>query len=217
MGRGGEILLPPLPFYEVIMAVIVKANIVTDVNSNLQLAESGDSLDSVINKVLVDMSKRGLLVGNDSSQTLVDGGLTLNYPTGFRHAIAITLTDANGTPLRPLKKLPDGHAGYRKLRHNDLATGFTQWYSEFEEKIYLWRPASQAYTVLIEYRKNHAKDPGNIEFSTDFENLMFAGATFWKATSMKNASGIAIWGPIYQNELRWASLNRNTQPSIVGQ
>lgn len=199
------------------MAVIAKADIVTDVNRNLQVSESGTDLDFAINKVLVDMSKRGLLVGNDSSQTLVDGSLTLNYPTGFRHAIAITLTDANGTPLRPLKKLPDGHAGYRKLRHNDLATGFTQWYSEFEEKIYLWRPASQAYTTLIEFRKNHAKDPDNIEFDTDFENLMFAGATFYHAASKGRVSGISIWGPIYQDELRWASLNRKTQPSIIGQ
>ena len=198
------------------MAVIVKADIIADVNRNLQIAESGTDLDFAINKVLTDMSKRGLLVDSDSLQTLSDGGLTLNYPTGFRHAIAITLTDANGTPLRPLKKLPGGHPEYRRLRHDDLATGFTQWYSEFEELIYLWRPASQAYTTLIEFRKNHAKDPDNIEFTTDFENLMFAGATFWKATSMKNTSGIAIWGPIYQDELRWASLNRKTQPSIIG-
>lgn len=201
------------------MAVIVKADIIADVNDNLQTAfsESGTDLDRAINKVLVDMSKRGLLVSNDSSQALVDGDLTLNYPTGFRKAIAITLTDANGTPLRPLKKLPGGHPQYRRARHDDLATGFTEWYSEFEGLIYLWRPASQAYTTLIEFRKNHAKNPDNIEFSTDFENLMFAGATYWHAAAKGRVSGISIWGPIYQNELRWASLNRKTQPSVIGQ
>jgi len=203
------------PVFEVVMAVITKANIIADVNDNLQTALSGTDLDRAINKVLVDMSKRGLLVDKDATQTLVDGSLTLAYPTGFRHAIAITLTDADGNELSPLRKL--GHAKYRELRKNDDATGTVEWYSEFDELIYLWRPAGQAYTTLIEYRKNHAKDPDNIEFSTDFENLMFAGATFWKATSMKNTSGIAIWAPIYQNELRWATLNRKDQPSVVGE
>ncbi|KKM92220.1 hypothetical protein LCGC14_1220660 [marine sediment metagenome] len=198
------------------MAVIIKADIITDVNDNLQTALSGTELDSAINKVLVDMSKRGLLVGTDSSQTLADGDLTLNYPTGFRHAIAITLTDADGDPRRPLRKLPGGHAEYRRLRHNDLATGFTEWYSEFDKKIYLWRPAGQAFTTLIEFRKDHAKDPDNIEFTTEFENLMFAGASFWHAMAKGRTSGIAIWGPMYQDELRWASLNRVVQPSVIG-
>ena len=198
------------------MAVITKANIIADVNRNLQIAESGTDLDFAINKVLTDMSKRGLLVDKDATQTLVDGSKTLSYPTGFRHAIAITLTDADSNELRPLKKLPGGHSEYRRLRHEDDATGTVGWYSEFNELIYLWRPAGQAYTTLIEYRKNHPKDPDNIEFSTDFENLMFAGATFWKATALSRTNGIAIWAPIYQNELRWASLNRKTQPSIIG-
>lgn len=200
------------------MAVIVKADIIARVNKRLltNFATDGTDLDDEINSVLVDMNKRGLLVDTDSSQTLSDGDLTLNYPTGFRHAIAITLTDANGTPLRPLRKLPGGHAEYRKLRHNDLATGFTEWYSEFNNLIWLWRPASQAYTTLVEFRKNHPKDPDNIEFDTDFENLMSAGATFWHAANIGRTSGIAIWTPIYQNELRWAMLNRKTQPSIVG-
>ncbi|MEE9354737.1 MAG: hypothetical protein V3U75_04030 [Methylococcaceae bacterium] len=198
--------------------VIIKADIIAKVNKRLltNFATDGTDLDDEINSVLVDMNNRGLLVGNDPGQTLVDGSLTLNYPTGFRHAIAITLTEANGTPLRPLRKLPGGHAEYRKLRHDNLATGFTEWYSEFEGKIYLWRPASQAYTTLIEFRKNHAKDPNNIEFTTDFENLMSAGATFWHAANIGRTTGIAIWGPIYQNELRWAMLNRKTQPSIIG-
>lgn len=201
------------------MAVIVKADIIADVNDNLatSYSESGSDLDKAINKVLVDMSKRGLLVDKDDGQTLSDGDLTLNYPTGFRHAIAITLTDANGNELSPLRKLPGGHAEYRKLRKNDDAPGTVEWYSEFNQSIYLWRPAGQAYTTLIEYRKNHAKDPDNIEFDTDFENLMFAGATFWKATSLGRVNSIAIWAPIYQNELRWAVLNRKDQPSVVGE
>ncbi len=201
------------------MAVIVKSDIVAAVDANLQTnfaTTAPNGLDRAIVAVLNDMSKRGLLVSKDDTQTLVDGGLTLAYPTGFRQAISITLIDGDGNTSRPLKKLPGGHAGYRKLRHNNTATGFTREYSLFNNLIYLWKPASQAYTTLIEYRKNHAKDADNIEFTTEFENLMFAGATFWHAAAIGRSNGIAIWGPIYQDELRWAMLNRNVQPSIIG-
>lgn len=200
------------------MTVIVKADIIEDVNENLQISLSGTELDRAIIKTLTDMSNRGLLVGTDANQILAIGSLTLVYPIGFRKGgvISITLIDGSGTEKTPLIKLPGGHREYRELRHNDNSSGTTEWYSEFNKQFFLWRPANQAFTSLIEYRKNHAKDAGNIEFETKFENVMFAGATFWHAISMRRSASIAIWAPIYQNELRAAMANRNIQPSIVG-
>lgn len=199
------------------MAVIVKADIIADVNDNLVLALNGTDLDKAIIKTLTDMSSRGLLVGIDNTQTLVDGDTTLAYPAGFRKGgvINITLIDASGAEKGPLEKMRGGHNEYRKLRHNDSSAGTTIWFSEFNKEFYLWRPANQAYTTLIEYSKNHAKDADNIEFETEFENLMFAGATYWYAAKLGRASGIALWGPIYNGELRIAMLNRNFQPSII--
>lgn len=199
------------------MAVIVKADIITDVNENLQLELATDNtgLDRAIIKTLTDMSNRGLLIGTDADQTLAIGGTTLAYPTGFRSVINITLIDAAGAEKSPLIKLPGGHQEYRELRHNDNANGSTEWYSQFNKLFWLWRSADRAYTTLIEYRKNHAKDADSIEFETEFESLMFAGATFWKAVGMKRISSIALWDPIYQRELKAAILNRNVQPSIV--
>lgn len=197
------------------MTVIAKSDIINDVNDNLQIAASGTDLDRAIIAVLTDMSNRALLVGTDADQTLVDGDLTLNYPTGFRSVINITLIDSSGAEKTPLIKLPDGHKEYRELRHNDSSTGTTEYYSEFNKKFYLWRPADQAYTTLIEYIKNHAKDADNIEFETEFENLMFAGTTFWYAAKMNRSSSVALWGPIYGAELKTAMLNRNVQPSII--
>ena len=199
------------------MAVIVKANIIADVNDNLEIALADDDLDRAIIKTLTDMSNRGLLVGIDNTQVLADGDTTLNYPTGFRKGgvINITLIDNAGAEKEPLVKLPGGHKEYRELRHNDSSTGTTVWYSEFNKKFYLWRPADGAYTTLIEYSKNHAKDPDNIEFETEFENLMFAGATYWYAAKLGRTASIALWGPIYNGELRSAMLNRNIQPSII--
>ena len=199
------------------MAVIVKADIIADVNDNLQLALAGTDLDKAIIKTLHDMSKRGLLVGIDNTQLLVDGDTTLDYPTGFRKGgvINITLTDAAGAEKGPLLKLLRGHNEYRELRHNDSSTGTTIWFSEFNKQFYLWRPANQAYTTLIEYSKNHAKDADNIEFETEFENLMFAGATYWYAAKLGRTTGIALWGPIYYAELKSVMLNRNFQPSTI--
>jgi len=199
------------------MEVIVKADIITDVNENLQTSYSttGTDLDRAIIKTLTDMSNRGLLIGTDSTQTLTAGDKTLDYPTGFRSAISITLIDSDSAEKAPLEKFPGGHRDYRELRENDVATGTPEWYSEFNEKFYLWRPAGQAYTTLIEYRKNHAKDADNIEFDTKFESLMFAGATFYKAAALGRTAAIAIWGPLYQKELQLAVLSRNVQPSIM--
>lgn len=197
------------------MTVIVKADVITDVNANLRTALSGTDLDRAIIRTLNDMSNRALLVGTDTGQTLSSGGTTLDYPTGFRSVVSITLIDGSGTEKTPLIKLPGGHKEYRELRHNDDTSGTTEWFSEFDKKFYLWRPANDSYTTLIEYIKNHAKDAGNIEFETEFENLMFAGATFYHALTLSRSKSIALWWPIYQNELRVAALNRNVQPSIL--
>ena len=198
------------------MGVIVKSDIIADVNDNLKLAFSGTELDRAIIKTLTDMSNRALLVGADSGQTLTSSSLTLDYPTGFRTGSAIiTLTNSASQEQRPLIKLPGGHREYRELRRNDTATGNPESYSEFNKKFYLMRPPSEAFTVLIEYRKNHAKDADNIEFTTEFENLMFAGASFWYAMKLGRAKSLAIWSPIYQKELNFAGLNRNDQPSIT--
>lgn len=198
------------------MAVIVKADIIADVNANLEIALSGTDLDRAIIKVLTDMSNRGLLIGTDTGQTLVSGNTTLAYPTGFRSAINIILIDSNSAEKAPLIKLPGGHKEYRDLRNNDSSSGTTEYYSEFNKLFYLWRPANQAYTTLIEFRKNHAKDANSIEFETEFENLMFAGATYHHAVSMGRSRSIGIWAPVYAGELRMAVLNRNDQPAIIG-
>lgn len=199
------------------MAVIVKADIITDVNENLQIAATGTDLDRAIIKTLTDMSNRALLVGTDAIQTLADGDTTLVYPTGFRRGgvINITLIDGSGAEKTPLIKLPGGHQEYRELRHNDDSSGTTEWYSEFNKKFYLWRPADRAYTTLIEFRKNHPKDADNIEFETEFESLMFAGTTYWHAVAKNRSASIKLWAPIYAGELRMAMLNRNVQPSIL--
>ena len=197
------------------MTVIVKADIIADVNDNLQTALSGTQLDRAIIKTLTDMSNRALLVGTDTGQSLVSGGTTLNYPTGFRDVINITLIDSTSDEKEPLVKLPGGHKEYRELIGNNSYNGTTKWYSEFDKKFYLWRPADGAYTTLIEYHKNHAKDADNIEFETEFENTMFAGATFWLAAKFGRVNALALWGQIFQNELRKSALNRNVQPQKV--
>jgi len=200
------------------MDVIVKSDIVIDVGENL-LADiagfSADDLDRQIKKTLTDMSNRGLLVGSDATQTLVSGDTTLDYPTGFRSAISITLTDTSSNANYPLIKLPGGQKEYRQNIAYGGNTSFPRYYSEFDGKIYLIGTAAKSYTVLIEYRKNHAKDPDNIEFTTDFENVMFAGVTYWKAVAYNRNNAIGLWLPVYQNELRIATLNRKQQSSLM--
>lgn len=197
------------------MAVIVKADIVVDVNDNLQISAGTNGLDRFIIKTLIDMSNRGLLVDTDSTQTLVDGSKTLNYPTGFRSAINITLTDSSGNELEPLIKLSGGQKEYRRQIAFGSFTSNPHWFSEFENKFYLLGSSAAAYTVLIEFRKNHAKDADSIEFTTEFENLMFAGVTYWKALQLGRTKALILWKPTYDAEMRKAVLNRKQQPSLL--
>lgn len=199
------------------MDVIIKADIFTDVTDNLLLSESADadSLDRFILKVLSDMSKKGLLVDTDDTQTLIDGSKTLDYPTGFRSAINITLTDGSGNELDPLIKLSGGQKEYRRRISHGSFTSTPRWFSEFEEKFYLLGSSSAAYTVLIEFRKNHPADADNIEFSTDFQNLMDAGTTFWKSMQIGRSTAISLWLPVYRDEMRKAVLDRKQQSSMM--
>ena len=198
------------------MAVITKANIIEDVNENLQLGLASDStaLDRAIIKTLKDMSKKKLLVGTDSTQTLTNSSLTLAYPTGFREVISITLIDGSGNTKRPLRKLPGGHREYRELRENDANTGLTEWFSDFNKLFHLWRPPNASFTTLIEYYKNHAKDPDNIEFTDELEDVVFAGVTFWKAAALSRTKAVSIWSQIYSGLLRTS--RPNLQPVVVG-
>ena len=80
-----------------IMAIL-KAAILTRVNERLQT--SFTDIDTQIQEVLDDLSEEDLLVGTDSTQTLVSGDLVLDEPTGFRALVAITLTIPSVTATR---------------------------------------------------------------------------------------------------------------------
>ena len=200
------------------MAVILKADILKDVGENLVADEdhfTGTALDRQIIKVLTDMSNIGLLVDTDATQTLVDGSTTLNYPTGYRSVINITLTDTSSNANYPLKALPGGQKEYRERIAFGGGLVNPEWFAEFDNLFFLYGQASKAYTVLIEYRKNHPKDADNIEFTTEFENLMFAGVTFWKAAAFNRTPAINVWAPTYRGLLHEAKLNRKQQPSVM--
>lgn len=181
---------------------IAKADILTEVNDNLQTALT--DIDKFIQKVLDDLSEEDLLVGTDDTQTLVAGDKTLNEPTGFRALVNIVLTiTSSGSEQFPLIGLKQGHTEYRKLRHNDNSTGIPRWFSNFDGKFYLWRPANQAFTSLIEYYKDHPALSGdNIEFGDNFRNAIYAGATFYAALGAGRTRMIQIWGSAYADAKR---------------
>lgn len=178
---------------------IEKADILTEVNDNLQTSLT--NIDKFIQKVLDDLSEEDLLVGTDDTQTLASGDTTLNEPTGFRALVNIVLTiTSSGSEQFPLMALPQGHRQYRALRHNDDSIGIPRWFSNFNAKFFLWRPANQAFTSLIEYYREHpalSGDTGTILFGDNFRNAIYAGATFYTALKYSRTKAIQIWGPAY--------------------
>ena len=193
---------------------IAKADILTKVNDRLQTAET--NIDTMIQEVLDDLSEEDLLIGTDPDQTLVSGDTTLDEPTGFRAMVAITLTiTSSGSEQYPLIKLPGGHKQYRELRHNDDSLGIPRYFSNFNGKFYLWRPANAAFTSLIEYYKNHPQDVDNIDFDDNFKNVIYAGATFKVALEAGRTRMIQLWGTVYQDAKRKRIDSMVYQPRIV--
>ncbi len=181
---------------------ITKANIITEVDENLQtgFVNDPDTIDRFIQKVLDDLSEEDLLVDTDATQTLVSGDKTLAYPTGYRAMIALTLTVTSGSSEQhPLEPLPGGQQQYRSLRHNDDSTGIPRWFSDFNSQFFLWRPANQAFSSLIEFYKDHPQDVENIEFSDNYKNAIFAGVTFYAGLKFNRPTAINTWGPMYES------------------
>ncbi len=183
-------------------------------NYNIDGSGNGN-LDIAIQTCLNDLANHNLLVGTETTQTLVSGDTTLNYPTEFKRLISLTLIDSNSNTKRPLKKLRGGHEEYRTRMRNDSSVGFTSHYSEFNQKFFLLRPASQAFTTNIEFYKYHPQNINAIKFNEEFRNAIKFGTTFWEAFLIKNSEGESRWGPAYTNERNLRRISMNTQPSIV--
>jgi hypothetical protein len=195
---------------------ITKADILTRVNRRLQLQLTAGEIDTEIQETLDDLSEHDLLLDEDSSQTLVSGGETLDHPTGFRAMVALTLTiTASSSEQFTLQKLKGGHRAYRDLRHNDDSLGIPRWYSDYNGKFYLWRNPNQAFTSLIEYYKDHPQDVENIEFGDMFRNTIYAGVTYRVALEYGRQRMIDTWRPIYLNALQKRIGAREEQPRIV--
>jgi len=170
-------------------------------------AFSGTQLHNAIQLCLNDLSNENLLVSTDESQSLVSGDLSIKYPTDFKDLVSITLIDSSSVEGKPLIKLPGGHKEYRRLRDNDSSTGVTSWFSEFDEKFWLWRPANGSYTPKIEYYRRHPQTPSAILFGEDFRNAIYFGTTYYKALLRGMSKHIARWLPVYlveKNERRAA-------------
>lgn len=177
---------------------ITKAKILTRVNERLQTAFT--DIDTQIQEILDDLSEEDLLVGTDDDQELESGNTTLDEPTGFRALINIVLTiDSSSSEQFPLMALKGGHKQYRELRHNDDSIGIPRWFSNFNGKFYLWRPANQDFTSLIEYYKYHPADVANIEFDDTFTNVINAGVTYKVAAEKGRTRMIQQWFPIYED------------------
>ena len=182
-------------------------NIVTAINAVVgealkadDSAFTGTQLHKAIQLCLNDLSNEDILAGTDNDQTLSSGDLSLNYPTDFKSPISIVLINSSSVRQAPLEKLKGGHREYRELRDNDSATGEPEFYSEFDNKFWLWRPSNGAFTTEIEYYRKHPQTPTAILFGEECRNAIYFGTTYYKALLRGMSAHIARWLPIYLAE-----------------
>jgi len=149
---------------------------------------------------LNDLGNDEFLIGQDTDQALVAGGLTLAYPTDYKSLISIVLIDSSSVRQRPLVPLVEGYEGYCRLRGNDSNTSIPRWYAEHNSLFHLWRPAGGAYTSEIDYYRYHPQTPEDILFSEEFRNAIEFGTTYFKALFAKKLSEMKHWRAIYYEE-----------------
>ena len=199
----------------------IKNDIINSYNEAVRgkLAVDSTALDTAIQLCLNDLSKSlDALKATDDSQTLEAGNVSLAYPTDFRNALSIVLIDNSGVKHAPLTMLPGGHREYRQLKDHDSANGESVWYSEFDSKFWLWRPADGDYTTEIEYYRYHPKgQTDNILFDNYFEDCVKFGTIFYKVLLRGNPKYISIWKPMYEDEKENCRLLLPTEPQITGE
>lgn len=194
----------------------IKSSIISFVNEALKASFSTAQLETAIQSCLDDLSKLDALVSTDSSQTLAVNDEYLAYPSNFRSIVSIVLINSSGIRQAPLEELPEGHIQYRELRDNDSATGVPEWFSEYNNKFWLWRPANGAFTTEIECYINHPSgQTANILFGDDFKQAIQFGSTYFKALFSKRNTDIANWKPIYEEERAKMALEVVHQPHIT--
>lgn len=192
---------------------IAKADVLTFVNNQIKKKET--DIDVQIQSVLNDLSDENLLVNTDTDQTLESGSTTLDYPTGFKDLIAITLND--GTYWgEPLIKLSRGHQEYRELVEESTSAGYgePEYFSEFNKKFWLWPISDDDYTTRIEFYRHHPQDVDTILFGDEFKNAIYFGSAYHLALRFKLIDYIKIWGSMYEQEKQKRIANAPVQPHI---
>lgn len=197
-------------------------DIVSDINAVVgealhadDSAFSGTQLHTAIQMCLNDLSNEDLLAGTDGDQTLSSTSLTLDYPTDFKSPISIVLINSSGVRQAPLEKLKGGHREYREFRDNDSATGEPEYYSEFDDKFWLWRPSNGSYTTEIEYYRKHPQTPADILFGEEFRNAIYFGTIYYKALLRGMSAHIARWLPVYLAEKEERRAAAPAEPRIT--
>jgi hypothetical protein len=194
---------------------ITKANILTFVND--QLSRSETDIDNQIVSVINDLRFLDVLEAQDTDQTLSDGSTYFEEPTGFKSPISIVLNDGS-YDLEPLLPMPGGYKGYKAEMEN-FTTGDEsepKYYARFNGKIYVFPTADQDYTITLDFYKKHALTPDSISFDDDFTNCLKFGATYYTALKYGLTRYIAIWQPVYRNEIQTLILANPGQPRFAG-
>jgi hypothetical protein len=162
--------------------------------------------DQALQMVLDDLSSKiEIIRAIDDTQSLAVEEYALAYPTGLMPGglISITLTDAAGLSYEPLEPFSRGLRDYRALLQNNGSVGQPDSYIEAEDdQWYVWRPANQTFTVLIEYYRTHPQDLETILLPDSCMMAVKVGTAYFEAVLRRNSEYQATWGPHYAREFQ---------------
>ncbi len=188
---------------------VTKAELLTFVNAGYSASYSGSDLDEALSLLVDDLANMHALLGNDATQSLASGTLSLSYPTYAlptdRAIKEIVLTNASSVRQAPLKWLPGGWDAYNRCMegYNSSTGGTPEYFVCHDRAIYVYPVPNGAFTSSIDYYKRHGAITGTaptIEFDDAWKKLLKYGLMYFWALMKADAQYLAVWEPRYLEE-----------------
>ena len=173
---------------------------------NSSLLVSDTNFVQSLKTCLLQLSMRDLLqkhmATDDGAAVTIDNTVfSIAVPARCRAILSIQLYDSDSERVGPLVDLIDGKRGYDQVMSMDASRSEPQWYTEYNDLIYLYQPPNGTYTYTIDYLATHANST-TIEFKDNFLEVIQKGTCFYFASNKVNAKYLEITTPLYSNALR---------------
>jgi len=178
---------------------MTKAEILTAVQNRTARGSTITSIDTELLAVLIDITARHPFLKSSEAQSWTSGTASKDFPTGANRILMVTCQLTAGGDTDPLIEIPFSKY-LDKNRSSD--SGVPQYWSVYNNEIYLYPKANDTYTVTVYYSYIHPTSLVSILLGEAFRECVTEGTVFkwYEGIGRGDAEGV-IHKQIYENDL----------------